>query len=69
MKRRHWIILPLVVAAFWIARTHELSAQPKPEGELVVAWHVTLAPAWFDPGVTPSGIVPFGILDVRLKGQ
>jgi peptide/nickel transport system substrate-binding protein len=37
-------------------------AQTKPAGELVIAMHVTLAPAWFDPAETPAQITPFGIL-------
>jgi peptide/nickel transport system substrate-binding protein len=39
-----------------------LQAQTKPAGELVIAMHVTLAPAWFDPADTPAQITPFGIL-------
>jgi peptide/nickel transport system substrate-binding protein len=37
-------------------------AQPKPAGELVIAMHVTIAPAWFDPAEMPPQITPFGIL-------
>jgi peptide/nickel transport system substrate-binding protein len=37
-------------------------AQTKSAGELVIAMHVTLAPAWFDPAETPAQITPFGIL-------
>lgn len=36
--------------------------QAQPAGELVIAMHVTLAPAWFDPAETPAQITPFGIL-------
>jgi peptide/nickel transport system substrate-binding protein len=31
-------------------------------GEVVVAWHVTIAPTWFDPSTAPPQITPFGIL-------
>ncbi|HEU5194384.1 MAG TPA: ABC transporter substrate-binding protein [Methylomirabilota bacterium] len=31
-------------------------------GEVVVAWHVTIAPAWFDPSTAPPQITPFGLL-------
>src|SRR5438552_11723603 len=31
-------------------------------GESVIAWHVTIAPSWFDPSSAPSQITPFGIL-------
>ena len=29
---------------------------------MVIAWHVTIAPAWFDPVDTPSQITPYGAL-------
>src|SRR5881628_646279 len=35
------------------------AAQP---GEAVMAWHVTLAPPWFDPSTAPPQITPFGML-------
>ena len=31
-------------------------------GESVIAWHVTIAPSWFDPSTAPAQITPFGIL-------
>jgi peptide/nickel transport system substrate-binding protein len=31
-------------------------------GEVVIAWHVTIAPSWFDPSTAPPQITPFGIL-------
>jgi peptide/nickel transport system substrate-binding protein len=37
------------------------SAQPGP-GEVVIAWHVTIAPSWFDPSTAPAQITPFGLL-------
>ena len=37
------------------------SAQPGP-GEVVIAWHVTIAPTWFDPSTAPPQITPFGML-------
>jgi peptide/nickel transport system substrate-binding protein len=33
-----------------------------PAGEAVMAWHVTLAPTWFDPSTAPPQITPFGML-------
>jgi peptide/nickel transport system substrate-binding protein len=41
---------------------HGGQAQLQPAGELVIAMHVTLAPAWFDPAELPAQITPFGIL-------
>ena len=45
--------------AAWVSG---LAAQPRPTGEAVWAWHVTLAPTWFDPADTPAQITPFGLL-------
>src|SRR5262249_52360574 len=38
------------------------AAQAEPSGRAVMAWHVTIAPAWFDPSTAPPQITPFGIL-------
>src|SRR5262249_2783686 len=35
---------------------------PEPKGKAVMAWHVTIAPAWFDPSSAPAQITPFGML-------
>jgi len=35
------------------------AAQP---GEAIMAWHVTIAPTWFDPSTAPPQITPFGML-------
>src|SRR6267378_7743418 len=35
------------------------SAATAPEGQLTIALHVSLAPAWFDPAETPGVITPF----------
>jgi peptide/nickel transport system substrate-binding protein len=35
---------------------------PAPKGRAVMAWHVTIAPAWFDPSTAPAQITPFGML-------
>ena len=31
-------------------------------GQVVMAWHVTIAPSWFDPSSAPPQITPFGML-------
>jgi peptide/nickel transport system substrate-binding protein len=31
-------------------------------GESVIAFHVTIAPSWFDPSTAPAQITPFGVL-------
>ena len=33
-----------------------------PAGEVVIAWHVTISPSWFDPSTAPPQTTPFGIL-------
>ncbi len=33
-----------------------------PTGRVVVAFHVTIAPSWFDPSSAPPQITPFGVL-------
>jgi peptide/nickel transport system substrate-binding protein len=33
-----------------------------PSGRAVVAFHVTIAPSWFDPSTAPPQITPFGVL-------
>jgi peptide/nickel transport system substrate-binding protein len=40
----------------------EALAQAPPTGEVVMAYHVTIAPGWFDPSSAPPQITPFGIL-------
>ncbi|MGH8055821.1 MAG: ABC transporter substrate-binding protein, partial [Candidatus Entotheonellia bacterium] len=55
-----------VLAVLWVVFAALPSPNPlataAPAGEMVLAWHVTIAPAWFDPAETPSQITPFGLL-------
>ena len=37
-------------------------ATAEPAGEVIIAWHITLAPAWFDPSTAPPQIAPFALL-------
>src|SRR5215510_7703450 len=39
-----------------------VGAQTAPSGQLVEAWHVTIAPSRFDPSTAPPQITPFGML-------
>jgi peptide/nickel transport system substrate-binding protein len=50
-------ILPLVLL---LAAVSPVAAQTP--GELTVSFHVTIAPAWFDPSTAPPQITPFGVL-------
>src|SRR5262245_54700407 len=61
------IALSLGLAAATLAGAPEGVAQtpgsqPAPAGEVVLAWHVTIAPTWFDPSTAPPQTTPFGIL-------
>jgi len=52
----------LVGAVLGFGPALEVAAQPAPAGEVVIAWHVTIAPTWFDPSTAPPQITPFGML-------
>jgi peptide/nickel transport system substrate-binding protein len=52
----------LLAAVLTLGWAHSIGAQGKPAGQMVIAWHVTLAPAWFDPSTAPPQITPFGML-------
>jgi len=57
LPRRVALLLPLLFAAA------PASADIKvPSGKVVIAWHVTIAPSWFDPSTAPPQITPFGML-------
>ena len=43
-----------------MASTAALAAPPA--GRVTIAWHVTIAPSWFDPSTAPPQITPFGML-------
>src|SRR5207247_6114701 len=45
-----------------VGTTRPAEGQPMPTGAAVMAWHVTIAPSWFDPSTAPPQITPFGML-------
>jgi peptide/nickel transport system substrate-binding protein len=54
-------LAPLIfVAVPWVMAPSVAPAAPS--GQVVMAWHVTLAPSWFDPSTAPPQITPFGLL-------
>src|SRR3989440_7220975 len=65
-RRESWVTrsarLLLLLAAAGLILADEVSSQPAPAGEAIMAWHVTIAPTWFDPSTAPPQITPFGIL-------
>ena len=52
----------LLVAMFVFAATASIAGGPPPSGRVVIAWHVTISPSWFDPSTAPPQITPFGML-------
>ena len=50
----------LLIAIATLSAAPALAAEPA--GRAVMAWHVTIAPSWFDPSTAPAQITPFGIL-------
>jgi len=63
LPRRHPIAcLLLVASAILVGAAPAAVAQPAPSGQAVMAWHVTIAPSWFDPSTAPPQITPFGML-------
>src|SRR5882724_460560 len=55
------VILPLLVAVVVLGATPSAAAQA-PAGQATMAWHVTIAPSWFDPSTAPPQITPFGVM-------
>src|SRR5215510_5209261 len=55
------VLLPALVM-FSLGAAPEVTGQPSPAGEVVMAWPITIAPTWFDPSTAPPQITPFGIL-------
>src|SRR5687768_14875743 len=59
---RHRSVVSLVLAALILALPSVVRAQGASSGESVIAFHVTIAPSWFDPSTAPAQITPFGVL-------
>jgi peptide/nickel transport system substrate-binding protein len=62
MKSSYRVMLSMVMVVFLLGWTAQVGAQTKPTGELHWAWHVTIAPAWFDPGKVPAQVSPYLLL-------
>ena len=60
LRRAFVAALSCVLVAF--AAAQSLAAEKEPAGRAVMAWHVTISPAWFDPSSAPAQITPFGML-------
>ena len=62
MQTRRRTVSWLLAAGLTVALAAPAPAQTAPSGEAVMAWHVTIAPSWFDPSTAPPQITVFGIL-------
>src|ERR1700737_3201720 len=56
------LIGSVLAAALAFAAVPSQGAERAPSGRAVMAWHVTIAPSWFDPSTAPPQITPFGML-------
>src|SRR5260221_14510597 len=52
----------LFMAIMLFGASPSIAAAPAPAGRVVVAFHVTIPPSWFDPSTAPPQITPFGVL-------
>src|SRR5712692_8459462 len=62
LTSRRPVAWSLLVAACLAGAARPAAAQPAPAGQAVIAFHVTIAPSWFDPSTAPPQITPFGVL-------
>jgi len=53
---------PLVLSLLVALLLASPAGAQTPSGQATMAWHVTIAPSWFDPSTAPPQITPFGIL-------
>src|SRR5205823_6780089 len=60
--RRCMAAVLLSLGIFAIATAAFAAEGPAPSGRAIMAWHVTIAPSWFDPSTAPAQITPFGML-------
>src|SRR5712692_10326441 len=52
------VLLLTIVLTLGFAR----DATAEPAGDVIIAWHVTLASSWLDPATAPPQITPFAVL-------
>jgi peptide/nickel transport system substrate-binding protein len=60
MKRYPRIARLLIVGALMLGAAR-VGSPASPTGEIVIAWHVTIPPAWLDPAEAPVQVSPFEI--------
>lgn len=62
LPSRRAVVGSLVATPLVVGARSALGAPSTPSGQIVVGFHVTISPAWFDPSLAPPQITPFGIL-------
>jgi peptide/nickel transport system substrate-binding protein len=65
LQGRRWSlarVASLFAASLVLAGAAAAADGAAPAGRAVMAWHVTIAPSWFDPSTAPAQITPFGML-------
>src|SRR5207248_5587509 len=61
-RRLHLVLGSLLMAIVLFGACRSNADAPAPAGRVVIAWHVTISPSWFDPSTAPPQITPFGML-------
>src|SRR5579883_1987019 len=61
-RRQTTSSLVLLLGGSSLAAPRAVAETRAPSGRVVMAWHVTIAPSWFDPSTAPPQITPFGML-------
>src|SRR5437764_4055396 len=61
-RRLHPLLGSLLMAIVLFGASRSNADAPAPAGRVVIAWHVTISPSWFDPSTAPPQITPFGML-------
>jgi peptide/nickel transport system substrate-binding protein len=59
---RRVIISGLLAIPAAVRVRRSVADQTTPAGQILIAWHVTISPAWYDPSLAPPQITPFGML-------
>ena len=54
--------MALLFTGIVLTATASVAENRTPSGRVVMAWHVTIPPSWFDPSTAPPQITPFGML-------
>jgi peptide/nickel transport system substrate-binding protein len=62
MRTQSGVVSWAMALVLTLAVAGAAGGQTAPAGEAVMAWHVTIAPTWFDPSTAPPQITVFGIL-------